>query len=172
MHNCGRLVFIRRLNYNSNTWIDAIVWNSFSTNLSFLCSGGPSLHPWCGGWRRVRHVPQGNSWHPARDNLTWVLAPDTEPDSRHLRGTEKYGDSEDDSQPWSLLWTKEEAEEFLFASGNMEYWLVVSREELIGADGRKRYENSPITVTASSDSDQPYQGDHLSSSSRSRLFGL
>ena len=42
-----------------------------------------------------------------------MLAPDTEPDSRHLRGTEKYGDSEDDSQPWSLLWTKEEAEEFL-----------------------------------------------------------
>ena len=76
-------------------------WHSFSTNLSFLCSGGPSLYPWCGGWRRVRHVPQGNSWHPARDNLMWVLAPDTEPDSRHLRGTERYGDSEDDSQPWS-----------------------------------------------------------------------
>ena len=41
-----------------------------------------------------------------------------------------------------------EAEEFMFASGNMKYWLIVSREELIGVDGGKKYANSPITVTA------------------------
>ena len=64
----------------------------------------------------------------------------------------------DDTQPWSVLWTAEEAEEFLFASGNMKYWMVFTREELLGADGRKFYSNGPITVTASSDSDQPYQG--------------
>ena len=52
----------------------------------------------------------------------------------------------------------DEAAEFKFASGNMNYWMVVTREELIGADGRKFYSNGPITVTASSDSDQPYQG--------------
>ena len=52
----------------------------------------------------------------------------------------------------------EEAEEFMFASGNMKYWMVITREELLGADGGKRYNGSPITVTASSDSDQPYQG--------------
>ena len=54
----------------------------------------------------------------------------------------------------------EEAEEFLFASGNIKYWLVVTREELVGADGGKYYDNSPVTVTASSGRCQPYQGDH------------
>ena len=49
----------------------------------------------------------------------------------------------------------------MFASGNMKYWMVVSREELIGADGGKKYSESPITVTASSDSGLPYQGDQL-----------
>ena len=77
----------------------------------------------------------------------------------------------DDSQPWSVLWTAEEATEFLFASGNMKYWMVVTREELLGADGRKFYSNGPITVTASSDSDQPYQGKALGClSSTLRLF--
>ena len=83
------------------------------------------------------------------------------PDSHYLRGTEEYGDPGDDTQAWSVLWTAEEAEDFMFASGNMKYWLVVTREELIGADGGKHYSNSPITVMASSDSDQPYQGAHL-----------
>ena len=67
----------------------------------------------------------------------------------------------DDSEPWSLLWTVEEVGDFLFASGNMKYWLVVSREELLGADGGKRYNGGPITVPASSDSWQPYQGKSL-----------
>ena len=40
----------------------------------------------------------------------------------------------------------------------MKYWLVVSREELIGADGKEKYTNRPTSVTASSDSDQPYKG--------------
>ena len=46
----------------------------------------------------------------------------------------------------------------MFASGNMKYWLVITREELLGADGGKYYNKSPVTVKASSDSDQPYQG--------------
>ena len=59
----------------------------------------------------------------------------------------------DDTQPWSVLWLQEEAEEFLFASGNMKYWMVVTREELLGADGGKYYLRDPITLTASLDSD-------------------
>ena len=82
----------------------------------------------------------------------------------------EYGDPEDDSQPWYKLWTKKESEEFLFASGSLKYWLIVSREELIGVDGKKKYSvsDSLITVTSSSDNDQPYQGyylHHLPSSS-------
>ena len=53
----------------------------------------------------------------------------------------------------------------------MKYWMVVTREELIGADGGKYYFQIPITVTASSDSDQPYQGKLLGClSSTLRLF--
>ena len=76
----------------------------------------------------------------------------------------------DDSQPWSVLWTAEEATEFKFASGNMKYWMVVTREELIGADGGKYYYQEPITIT-SSDNDQPYTGKSLwCLSSTLRLF--
>ena len=71
----------------------------------------------------------------------------------------------DDSEPWSLLWTVEEVADFLFASGNMKYWLVVSREELIGVDGAKKYNGSPVTVKSSSHSDQPYPGNYFSPNS-------
>ena len=72
------------------------------------------------------------------------------------RGTAQYGDPEDDSKPWSKKWKLEEAEDFLFASGNMKFWLIVSREELIGVDGEKYYDGV-ITVTASSESETPYK---------------
>ena len=67
----------------------------------------------------------------------------------------------DDTKPWSILWTSLEVDEFLFASDDKKYWLVVSREELIGADGDKLYANAPVTVIASSASCEPYQGDYL-----------
>ena len=72
------------------------------------------------------------------------------------RGTAQYGDPEDDSKPWSKKWKLEETEDFLFASGNMKYWLIVSREELIGVDGEKYYDGV-ITVTATSESETPYK---------------
>ena len=56
-----------------------------------------------------------------------------------------------------MLWTAEEAEEFGFASGNERYWLVVSREELIGIENK---DFAPLLVLASSD-DQPSLGEHL-----------
>ena len=84
-------------------------------------------------------------------------------------GTEEYGDPGDESQPWSVLWTEVEAEEFLFASSNIRFWLLVSREELLGADGRKKYSGSPITVMASSDRCQPYQGNKMVLSSLSQV---
>ena len=42
-------------------------------------------------WTRVRHVPAGNTWHPATDML---------------EGTEEYGDPSDDSMAWSIKWDK------------------------------------------------------------------
>ena len=53
-----------------------------------------------------------------------------------------------------MLWNAEEAEEFGFASGNEKYWLVVSREELIGIENK---DFVPLLVLASSD-DQPSLG--------------
>ena len=44
-------------------------------------------------WRLVRHVPEGNKWHPATDQL---------------KGTDVYGDKNDKSQPFSVKWDTEE----------------------------------------------------------------
>ena len=38
-------------------------------------------------WIRVRHVPAGNAWHPATDQLN---------------GNEVYGDPSNDCFPWSI----------------------------------------------------------------------
>ena len=74
------------------------------------------------------------------------------------RGTASYGDPNDNTNAWSIPWSLEEVDEFLFSSDDKEYWLVVSKDELIGADGGKLYANAPITVLASSSSCDPYQG--------------
>ena len=42
-------------------------------------------------WTRVRHVPAGNTWHPAKDQLD---------------GTEEYGSPSDDTTAWSIKWDK------------------------------------------------------------------
>ena len=74
------------------------------------------------------------------------------------RGIETYGDPEDDTQVWSVAWHLQDYQEFLFTSVDLQYWMIVSKEELIGIDGSKWYSEEPITVTASSESDTPYQG--------------
>ena len=38
-------------------------------------------------WQHVRHVPQGPAWHPAKDLM---------------RGTEVYGEPENEGEPWSI----------------------------------------------------------------------
>merc|ERR1712038_1762123 len=94
------------------------------------------------GWVRVRHIPEGNTWHPVNDNLM---------------GTAEYGDPQDDTQPWSLPWSVLEVEEFLFATGDKEKWIIVNKVQLIGADGTKEYNKGNITVRASSGNCDPYQ---------------
>ena len=41
----------------------------------------------------MRHVPQGTTWHDATDAL---------------RGTDVYGDKDDDSNPFSVKWDTED----------------------------------------------------------------
>ena len=78
-----------------------------------------------------------------------------------VRGTAEYGDPQDDTQPWSLPWSLLEVEEFLFATGDKEKWIIVNKVQLIGADGTKEYNKGNITVRASSGNCDPYQGNPI-----------
>ena len=57
------------------------------------------------GWKLVRHVPPGLSWHPATDDLS---------------GTDEYGtpDGPLSNQAWSIKFDQDDFELFLFALGN------------------------------------------------------
>ena len=116
-------------------------------------SAEPSMTPSClsqpqpecaqlhgGGWIRVRHVPAGNTWHPATDSLA---------------GTEVYGTESFDSAPWSVDFESKVAgyNEFLFATGDCTKWLAATTDAVIGS-------NYDLSVTreilASSDIPSPY----------------
>ena len=57
-----------------------------------------------GGWKLVRHVPEGSHWHPATD---------------HLLGSDKYGTPSGplSKKAWSIQFNKECFNQFLFATG-------------------------------------------------------
>jgi len=52
---------------------------------------------------RVRHVPEGNKWHEADDNL---------------EGSSEYGDPSVDSSPWSIKFKEQDFVYFLFMTGD------------------------------------------------------
>ena len=79
----------------------------------------------------------------------------------NFRGTKEYGESENDTNPWSVFWNIQEVEEFLFSSGDKKYWLIVTKKDLIGEDGFKVYNNAWINVIASSSNCDPHQGDDI-----------
>jgi len=91
-----------------------------------------------GGWRLVRHVPEGNHWHPARDQL---------------RGTQAYGrkGNAKSPHPWSVRFDKMRFNEFLFASGDCKVWLVAKKWSVMGW-----YNNAQRRVEASSWRGRPY----------------
>lgn len=80
---------------------------------------GQSLAVAGGGWTLVRHVPAGNVWHPATDQLA---------------GTATYGVSTDDSAPWSVDFETAVNgwDEFLFATGDCTKWLAATKEAVLG----------------------------------------
>ena len=85
------------------------------------------------GWVRVRHVPYGSTWHPATDNLA---------------GIDVYGDSQDDSGAWSINFAGAQTgyNQFLFASGDCENWLIAAVSVVIG----NNYDNTDRTIESSS----------------------
>jgi hypothetical protein len=93
-----------------------------------------------GGWVRVRHVPAGNNWHPATDNLA---------------GTDVYGNESDDASAWSVNFEAAvpNYDQFLFSSGDNRKWLIVTKKELVGSG----FHNNDRQVLKSSVSSTPYK---------------
>ena len=105
--------------------------SSFSSCVTYM----PSIADDTGGWILVRHLPPGNTWHPATDRL---------------QGTETYG-TPGGASAWSVPFG--DFNEFLFASGDKSMWLITTRTAAIG----EYYENAPRDVLKSSISATPYQ---------------
>ena len=84
----------------------------------------------------VRHLPPSDCWHSPSD---------------HLAGKESFGNSSLDGVPWSVPFG--EFDEFLFASGNFEKWLVTTKEAVLGSF----YANEEREILKSSKSPTPYK---------------
>jgi len=71
-----------------------------------------------GGWKLVRYVPSGNTFHPATDKLA---------------GTDVYGNPRDMSKAWSVSFstTNRHRLQFLFAFGNCDKWLIADADVVL-----------------------------------------
>jgi len=102
-------------------------------------TGGGAACPSTGsGWKLVRHVPAGNRWHPATDQLT---------------GTDVYGAKGDakSSKAWSIKFSGDKFSEFLFSTGDCKKWLIAKKSQVIGW-----YANGKRQIVKSSTSSKPY----------------
>ena len=73
-----------------------------------------------GGWKLVRHAPNGTEWHKSTDKL---------------HGIDIYGDASggpEGDAAWSVDFesTMEQYDEVLLASGNCKEWLILNRREI------------------------------------------
>ena len=84
-----------------------------------------------GGWTRVRHDPLGPRWGPCTDSLS---------------GTCVTGNAQDDSSSWAVKFDDLTFTEMLFASGDMQWWMVMTRDQAIGS----YYANAPRNIKTSS----------------------
>ena len=94
------------------------------------------------GWRLVRRVKAGGTWHPSKD---------------HLAGTDVYGvmpsgKPETANATFSRSFSGESFTHFLFATGDEQVWLYCTKEAVL--DGH--YNNSQREILKSSDSLIPY----------------
>jgi len=85
------------------------------------------------GWKKVRHVPAGDKWHPATDQL---------------RGTEVYG-TEGGDGAWSIEFPL--FDQFLFSTGDCTKWLIADKDQVMGW-----YSNGQRTIVSSSLQTDPY----------------
>ena len=93
-----------------------------------------------GGWKLVRHVPAGNRWHKAKDQL---------------KGTEAYGTpcGATCAKEWSIKFHKEPFDQFLFATGDEKKWLIADKDAVVGG----WYANGQRTIYKSSTNPKSYK---------------
>ena len=87
----------------------------------------------------MRHVPAGNNWHKATDNLA---------------GTEEYGDPRDgpdSTQAWSIKFDEAIFDQFLFSTGDCSKWLITTWQAV-----RAPAADEPRQIIKSSTSADPY----------------
>ena len=92
-----------------------------------------------GGWTLVRHVPRGNKWHKATDQL---------------RGTDEYGTpcGATCNQDWSIKFDNTKFNQFLFVTGDKAKWLIADKTAVLGF-----YANDPRNIYKSSTQQSSYQ---------------
>jgi hypothetical protein len=62
-------------------------------------------------WTKVRHVQEGSStWHPSTDQMA---------------GTDVYGSSSDNSQPWGIKFDYKNFNQILFATNNLQHFTIM-----------------------------------------------
>jgi len=85
-----------------------------------------------GGWSLVRHVPKGDQWHDATDNLL---------------GSQTYGRpcGSKCKTSWSTSWDELDVEEFLLSHGDCSTWLVVNAAQIYA-----NFNNARRTIVNSS----------------------
>ena len=99
------------------------------------------------GFQLVRRVKAGSYWHPTNDGL---------------KGSDEYGDFEDDylvDKTFTRKWNRDEVTEFLFASGDFSEWMIMSKESVGGsamADSGYFYDHKYRPIIASSRNNNPY----------------
>jgi hypothetical protein len=81
-----------------------------------------------------------------------------------LAGTQTYGDSTDDSNPWSVNFETAVPgwDEFLFASGDCTRWLAAIKEAVLGGPPTPApYDFAQRSVLKSSTSSSPYTAEWI-----------
>ena len=75
-------------------------------------------------WYKVRHIQEGSStWYPSTDRLA---------------GTDVFGSSSDDSQPWGIRFDNIDFDQFLFTTNNFQHFIILPKSTFIEEQWKDR----------------------------------
>ena len=97
------------------------------------------------------------------------LAPSNRPNERHrglrvkhnticsfLNGTHRTPGDENATLAWSTGWDLSDVDRFMFASVDLQFWLIVKKVDIVGEDGNLYYNNGEVAIVASSSNPEPH----------------